>query len=102
MPLAVEDGGLEAWAENVMHLLFPAHRADVERVKAKGTSVCSSCSWSSGCHRCYWPKTCRYWRNKEAEGAFMEGYTGGAKARAKATGKMKAKSMVGGGPAEAS
>ena len=67
MPLPVEDDDLEAWAEHVMYLLLPAHRADVERVKAKGTRVCSKCCWSSGCYSCWWPKTCRYWRNKEAK-----------------------------------
>ena len=90
------EGGLEHWAGQVLeaHLLFPAHEADVRRVQAKGTEVCASCHFSSGCYKCWWPKTCRYWRNKEMRGSLMEGYAPAAKAAAAAKGKAKAKAKA--------
>ncbi len=109
-----DPGALEPWAEEMMALLLPAHRADVLRVKATGLGVCGSCRWRSGCRSCSWPKTVRYWRNKEVRGKFLEAYMPAAKASAKAAalpaaakpkpkakGKAKAKAagkMLGGGP----
>ena len=62
-----KEGGLEFWAEQMLeqHLLFAAHEADALRVKDKGAGVCSSCRFSAGCFRCFWPKTVRYWKNKQ-------------------------------------
>ena len=70
------EGGLEHWAGLLLehHLLFPDHEADCLRVQANGAGICSSCEFSAGCYRCYWPKTARYWRNKEMRGKLMEGY----------------------------
>ena len=80
------EGGLEHWAAQILenHLLFEDHEADVKRVQAKGTTICSSCRFSGGCFKCWWPKTARYWRNKETRGKLMEGYAPAAKAAAKA------------------
>ena len=115
------EGGLEHWAAQLLenHLLFEDHEADVKRVQAKGTTICSSCKFSGGCYKCWWPKTARYWRNKETRGKLMEGYAPAAKAAAKAkaaagkapagkakavAGKAKAPAgkptMAGGGPCQ--
>jgi hypothetical protein len=92
---------VEHWAEQVMELMLPAHVADVKRVRSEGAGICSSCRWSSGCHRCLWWKTVRYWRNKECKGAFMEGYSettkAAVKSKAKAKSKMKPGKLKGGG-----
>ena len=88
------EGGLEHWAEQMLEhkLLFEEHMKDCLRVKARGAGICSSCHYSSGCYRCYWPKTVRYWRNKECRNELMEGYT--AKAKAAAKGKAKAQHFI--------
>jgi hypothetical protein len=88
----------EAWAADIMEFLLPAHRAEVEKVRSFGAGVCSSCRWTSGCHRCLWWKAVRYWRNKETGGKFMEAYSDTAKAKVKA----KAKSVKGGGSLDVS
>ena len=97
-----DEGGLEAWAENMMKtgLRFEDHMKDCERVKKADKGVCSHCNYHAGCARCYWPKTVRCWRNQECRAALMEGYTPAAKAAAK--GKAKAAGLpvpAAGGPA---
>ena len=87
--------GPEHWAEQVMELLLPSHLEDVQRVRATMPGICSSCRWSSGCHRCCWWKTVRYWRRVETKGHFMEGYSEPVMAKAKAKlSKAKGGGMV--------
>ena len=87
---------LEAWAEGMQGLLtVESHRATVELVKKNGAGICSSCRWSSGCHRCDWVKAVRYYRNIEVRGRFLEGYGPAAKAKAR-----KPLKISGGGSAE--
>ena len=83
------EGGLEAWADAMLEskLLMEDHDADCRRVKEFGLGVCSSCQWTVGCRRCYWPKTVRYWRFKEMRGELLEGYAPLAKAMAKGKGR---------------
>ena len=93
---------MEHWAQNMMDkgLLFESHLKDCQRVKFLNKGACSNCNYHAGCYRCYWPKTVRYWRNKECREALMEGYTPAAKAAAK--GKAKAAGLpvpAAGGPA---
>ena len=97
------EGGLEHWAHNMMEsgMLFESHLKDSQRVKFLNRNACSNCNYHAGCYRCYWPKTVRYWRNKEMRAKLMEGYTPAAKAAAK--GKAKAAGLpvpAAGGPAE--
>ena len=97
------EGGLEHWAHNMMEsgMLFESHLKECQRVKFLNRNACSNCNYHAGCYRCYWPKTVRYWRNKEMRAKLMEGYTPAAKAAAK--GKAKAAGLpvpAAGGPAE--
>ena len=97
------EGGLEVWAENMLKhgcIVVEEHVKDCERVRAADKGVCSHCNYSAGCTRCWWPKTVRYWRNKETREEVMEGYSPAAKAAAK--GKAKALGLpvpAAGGPA---
>ena len=98
-----EDGdSLEAWAENMMkeEMLFPEHLKICERVKKADKGICSHCSFSAGCRRCYWPKTVQYYRSKECRNEFMEGYFSAAKAAAKGMAKAAGLPVpAAGGPA---
>ena len=87
MDVEKEGGGLELWAASMLEYLLPEHQAIVKKVQAKGLGICSSCRWSSGCHRCSWIKAVRYWRNFETRGA-EEGYS---------SSKPKSKPLAGGG-----
>ena len=91
------DDALEAWAELMMQhaQLFEAHMKDVERVRLADKGVCSQCRFSTGCRKCWWPKTVRYWRRIECRDRHWEGYSPGAKAAAMG----KAKAAGAGGPA---
>ena len=76
-PIADYDGDLEKWATDVENLLTEQHRADVLRVRCRiDEPGCPGCRMV-GCHKCYWPKTVRYWRRVETGGKFAdtEGYT---------------------------
>jgi len=89
----VEKDTVESWAEGMLEFLLPAHKAEVEKVRSTGVGICSSCRWTSGCHRCLWWKAVRYRRNKEVGGVFMEGYADSSKAKV----KVKAKASLKGG-----
>ena len=87
MDVEKEGEGLELWAASMLEYLLPEHQAIVKKVQAKGLGICSSCRWSSGCHRCSWVKAVRYWRHFETRGA-EEGYS---------SSKPKSKLLAGGG-----
>ena len=77
LSLEVAGGDIEYfWAQSVIQILTPEHRAKAEAVKSKHpVPGCSKCGDTGKCARCYWPHVVMYWRNLEMQGKYAEGYT---------------------------